>query len=309
MTSVGARSVRVQVRGMGNVRCTLRGALWALEKGETRPVAVGDRVDLTVDGEAGVIEAVHERRNSFHRPQTSGRQSGAGRSRPARYGKAPPLQVIAANIDRVLVVAALNDPPFRPGLVDRFCVAAAVQNLSAVLVLNKVDLTGDRELVAPWRDSGYPVLATSVISGEGIDELSALMSDGISLLVGHSGVGKSSLLNAVEPGLRLGVGAVNEHHGRGRHTTTKVTLLPLTNGGLVVDSPGIRELALSQVSPTDLARLYPGFGDLPHGCRFSNCRHEGEPSCAVLAAVEAGELPDSRHQTYLRILADLKGDG
>jgi len=296
--------VRVQVRELGELRATLRGNLWAAERKETRPVAVGDRVAVTVAGESAVIESVHERRNAFVRPQPFGRFSGKGRA--GRYGKAPPVQVIAANLDRILVVAALTDPPFRPGLVDRFCVAAAAQGIDASVVLNKVDLPGDRAVIEPWREAGYNVFVASATTGEGLDELRAELSGGISMLVGHSGVGKTSLLNAVDLKLQLRVGEVAVHHGRGRHTTTRVTLLPLSCGGMVVDTPGIRELALAEVSPTELARLFPGFGELPHACHFNNCRHLREPRCAILHALEQGDLAPERYDIYLRILTDLE---
>jgi ribosome biogenesis GTPase len=213
--------------------------------------------------------------------------------------------VIAANLDRLMVIASLADPPFRPGLVDRFCVAADMQGVDAVIVLNKVDLAGDRGVTAPYRDAGLKIFETSVVSGEGIDLLAAEMSSGISLLLGHSGVGKSSLLNAVSPNLALGVGKVAGHHGRGRHTTTAVSLLRLDNGGWVVDSPGMREFALEDVPPAELARLYPGFELLPDDCRFSDCHHRTEPDCAVRAAVEAGRLPVERYEIYLRILDEV----
>jgi len=303
VTAVGARSCRVHLPGRGEVRCTLRGLLFDDESEAAHPVAAGDHVSVVLEGDEGVIESVAPRGNYLARPVgSSGRRSKT--------------QVIAANIDRLVVVAALDDPPFRPGLVDRFLVAAAMQDIHPVLVLNKVDLErppGDasaggprRDVVGPYREFGIEVLETSGRTGEGIAALGAVLHSGISLLVGHSGVGKSSLLNAVSPGLELSIGAVTAYHGRGRHTTTKVTLLPLAGGGWVVDSPGIREFAVGGIEPADLARLYPGFGALPERCRFSDCLHRKEPGCAVLAAVAAGELPAERHERYLRLLEDVE---
>lgn len=303
VTSVGSRSVRVWLAEHGDLRATLRGTMWENDRNETRPVAVGDRVEVTVEDDNAVIESVSPRRNAFARPQAAGHFSGRSRK---RYGRQAPVQVIAANLDLILVVAALTDPPFRAGLVDRFFVAAAAQGIEAGLVLNKVDLPGDRGVAQPWRRAGHTVFETSAETGEGVDALRDTMAHQITLLVGHSGVGKSSLLNAIDPALRLGVGRVAAHHGRGRHTTTRVSLLELHVGGYVVDTPGIRELALAEVSPAELARLYPGFGELPHHCRFSNCRHRDEPDCAVRAATEAGELDPERRDTYLRILTDVE---
>jgi len=313
VTGVSSRSVLVFVEGHGELRCTLRGALWpeAEAAGLTRPVAVGDRVDVEVDGDAGTVCAVAPRRNRLSRQAATGHAAGGrGRDRDRHYRGPPPVQVIAANLDRILVVAALNDPPFRPGLVDRFLVAAAAEEIDATLVLNKVDLPGDREVVQPWRDAGVHVICASTETGEGIEELAPLLRSGICLLVGHSGVGKSSLLNTVDPDLRLDIGEVTEHHGRGRHTTTRVSLLPLAGGGWVVDSPGIRAFGLEDVPLEVLARLFPGFGELPHACKFRDCLHREEPGCAVIAAVESGALDDERFETYERIRDDLAaGEG
>ncbi len=293
VTSVSSRSYEVSVEGRGTVRCTLRGSLWERqdEDEDSRPVAVGDRVSVTLDGESGVIESIAERSNRLARPH------GAGKRRR--------VQVIAANIDRLIVVTSLADPPFRAGLVDRFLVAAAMQGIAPLLVLNKVDLAVDRTPAQPYRDFGFRVLETSCTTGEGVAELRTEMGRGISLLVGHSGVGKSSLLNAVSPGLELATGAVTDYHGRGRHTTTRVNLVPLLGGGYMVDSPGIREFGVEGVGPADLARLYPGFGAWPESCRFGDCLHRQEPGCAVRAALARGELGAERHESYLRLLEEL----
>ncbi len=334
VTSVSARSVHVHVPGTGDISCRLRGNLFRrrsarrawVETDETRPVAVGDGVTVALGDGEGAVESVDERRNCLSRQPPKGR---AGRR-----------QVIAANIDRLIVVAALADPPFRSGLVDRFLVAAAMEGIEPWVCLNKVDLEGttlaeageweddshlglgadtsagsseagpaararaDRSVVAPYRAAGLSVLETSCSTEEGIDTLRQLMSHGISLLVGHSGVGKSSLLNSVSPGLNLATGEVAEH-GRGRHTTTRVTLLPLVSGGWVVDSPGIREFGLDKVPPRELARLYPGFGTLPDACRFNDCLHRGEPGCAVRAAADEGRLSPERFECYLRVLDEV----
>ncbi len=301
VTGVGSQSLLVHVPGRGQVRCTLRGTLWHEDSDETRPVAVGDRVRLAIERDEGVIEELLPRTNCLARPD-------AGKAgREDRKGKSARLQVIAANIDRLVVVASLADPPFRPGLADRFLVAAASQDLTPVLVLNKCDLAEPAALAlaAPYAGFGLRVITTSCTTGVGITELAQLMGDGVSLLVGHSGVGKTSLLNAVSPGLALTTGSVSSYHGRGRHTTTKTTLLPLAGGGFVVDSPGIREFGVTGVNEAELARLYPGFGDLPDHCRFTDCRHRSEPGCAVRAAVASGAIATDRHEAYLRLLEGL----
>ena len=319
VTELGSRSVRVWIEGKGgaqdgskaSLRCTLRGNLWAESRNESRPVAVGDRVVVRIAGdEDGVVEEVHERRNRFARPQPAGRDGSRSKGHGGRTSK---LQVIAANLDRLIIVSALSDPPFRAGLVDRFLVAADMEGIDPAIVVNKVDLETDgielaAECLQPYAKERVPMHITSALSGTGIEGLREEMSRGISLLVGHSGVGKSSLLNAVSPGLRLGVGPVTEHHGRGRHTTTRVSLKQLDAGGWVVDSPGIREFGIDDIPRGELARLYPGFGTLPHDCRFNNCMHTTEPDCAVLAALEQDRLDPERYEGYLRILGELEGD-
>lgn len=240
-----------------------------------------------------------------------GQRGGMGGGRGGAGTRAQPrVQVLASNIDRLMVVASLDDPPFRPGLVDRFLVAADMEGIDAVLCLNKMDLAEpdlglDASVADVYVEAGVTVLPTSIVTGQGIDELAQLMSEGVSLLMGHSGVGKSSLLNAISPGLSLRVGDVAEHHGRGRHTTTQAVLLPLDAGGWVVDSPGIREFVLEGVSATELARLYPGFEELPDGCRFNDCLHQEEPGCAVTAAIAEETLDPERYEAYLRVLEDL----
>jgi ribosome biogenesis GTPase len=309
VTEVGSRSVRVWFEGLSPLRCTLRGNLWAEDRNESRPVAVGDRVGVRIEGGGeGVIESVEERTNVLSRPHPKGGDGTRSRDRSRRPR---PAQVIAANLDRLIVVAALVDPPFRPGLVDRFLVTADMQGIDPVVCINKVDLDPEgvafaHELAEPYVKEGVPVHITSAETGLGIEDLGKEMATGISLLVGHSGVGKSSLLNAVSPGLGLRIGHVADYHGRGRHTTTRVSLLQLSSGGWVVDSPGIREFGLSTNIPAaELARLFPGFGRLPEGCRFNNCLHRNEPDCAVVSAVEDEQLSVERYESYLRILEEL----
>ncbi len=315
-TSSGATDDRSASAAGHELRCTLRGNLWNEERDESRPVAVGDRVDVLVEGpDDGVVEAVHERSNRLARPQPAGRDgSRAGARGKGRGGRTNLRQVVAANLDRLVIVTALVDPPFRAGLVDRFLVKADMEGIDPVVVVNKVDLEPDgvelaAALLEPYAGEGVPLFVTSAETGLGIDALRAEMSEGISLLVGHSGVGKSSLLNAVSPGLRLGVGRVTDHHGRGRHTTTRVSLKRLAAGGWVVDTPGIREFGLDDIPAAELARLYPGFGTLPDACRFNDCLHRDEPDCAVVAALESDELDPERYEGYRRILEEVEGGG
>lgn len=263
-------------------------------------VVVGDRVRLgtEVQGDEKVwtIEEVAPRRSQIVR-----------RSGPGRKPKA-----VAANLDRLLVVVSLRSPDPRLEIMDRFLVLAEVDGVPAVVVLNKTDLEGAQELadrLEPiYAEIGYPVLRTSAETGEGIDELGALLSSGVSALVGPSGVGKSTLLNAVQPGLQLRTGEVSKRLGRGRHTTVAARLLPLEAGGLVADTPGFGEVGLWGIGEAEVERVFPEIAARAPGCRFRGCRHLEEPDCAVKAAVDAGEVAGSRLESFRLLRAEARED-
>jgi len=301
VTSLGSRSTTVWIGARDEERrCAVSNLLWESERGESRPVAVGDRVVVRLgETEGGTIVEVAPRRSRLVRARVAGKDQRAGKTE---------AQVVAANVDRLIVVASLDEPPFRAGLVDRYVVAARSEGLEPIVCLNKVDLPGERAVAAPYRACGLDVIETSTVTGEGVEELARRMGDGISLLVGHSGVGKSSLLNAVSPDLDLETGEVTDYHGRGRHTTTRTTLLRLDRGGWVVDSPGTREFGLHGVEPAWAARLFPGFEGLADACRYGDCLHRDEPDCAVVAALQEGALDDERYLGYLRLLETLETD-
>jgi ribosome biogenesis GTPase len=257
-------------------------------------LAVGDRVGVEQDRHGPEITTLAPRERCLWRPVERGRL------------------LMAAHVDRLVVVAAV-EPPVRPGLLDRFLIAADAEDIDVVLVLNKVDLPQideARELLAPYRALGYRVLETSAHQDLGTDAVRELSQTGITVLAGHSGVGKSSLLNVLAPGSTLAVGDLNAITGRGRHTTS-VTTCHLVgegwpDGGLLVDTPGVRAFGLYGF---ELTRIAYGFRDLrPHiiNCRFRDCLHEGEPACAVATAVLAGEIPRERHESYLRILGSVR---
>jgi ribosome biogenesis GTPase len=277
--------------------CEVRRSLKASDTGFTNIVAVGDQVQVSHNGAArGMVEAVLPRRSALARPDPF-------------YSHL--RQVIVANVDQLLVVASWREPAFWPELVDRYLIAAARNGLTPVICVNKVDLAEDpaepQTVLRAYCDAGYTVLLTSAQNGSGVEGLRRLLQGQTTALAGLSGVGKSSLLSAVEPGLHLRVGEVSERKHEGRHTTTQVSLHPLAAGGFVVDTPGIREFGLSGLHKGDLAGFYPEFAALKGQCRFEDCTHAREPGCVVKLAAREGRLAAMRYDSYRKILADLPG--
>jgi ribosome biogenesis GTPase / thiamine phosphate phosphatase len=277
----------------GVMDAVLRGRVKREEREGDR-VVVGDRVGIAPPsgpGEPWTIERVEERHTSIARKAP---------------GKAPRPKVIVANVDRMVIVFSVTRPDPHLRMLDRFLVLAESNGLDAVVVANKVDLQDraiTKEQFGVYSDIGYRVVETSVTTGEGLDELRELLCSGTSALVGPSGVGKSSLLNRVQPGLGLRVGEVSEVVQKGRHTTVTAQLIHLECGGYVADTPGLRELALWRVEADELHYHFPEFEELLGGCRYGNtCTHSHEPGCAIGAAVAAGRISRSRYDSYLRIL-------
>ena len=257
-------------------------------------VAVGDRVWIVPDGdEGGKIERIEERERVISRQRPSTKQAAE--------------DVILANPDQVVVIFAAADPEPHPRMLDRFLVIAECNELPAVICVNKVDLTGEeaaRTIFGLYEEIGYRVLYVSAESGQGIDALRQLLSDRISVLTGPSGVGKSSLLNAIQPELALQTGELRAFRGKGQHTTRSAHLIPLPFGKetFVADTPGIRELGLYEIDPADLGFFYIDIEPYVNSCRFPDCTHDHEPGCAVRAALESGKIHARRYDSYLRLL-------
>jgi ribosome biogenesis GTPase len=223
----------------------------------------------------------------------------------------PREQILAANVDRVFLIAPLGKPGFSSGRADRILAACDWHQIPATLVLNKVDLADPNEraaIAATYHSVPVPVLETSATEGTGVEELRAGLRDQVSVLYGASGVGKSSLLNALQPGLQLKIGKISRYWDAGKHTTTHSRLIPLEFGGWVVDTPGIRTFRLHRVHHSELKGLFPEFARYEDDCKFPNCSHEHEPDCAVLTAVESGELARTRYMSYLELLAEALPD-
>jgi ribosome biogenesis GTPase len=220
--------------------------------------------------------------------------------------------VVAANVDQVVVVFAAANPEPHPRMLDRFLVIAEANSLSARIVINKVELVGGADAARErWRDyerAGYAVHYTSVKRQEGLDTLHDALAGVVSVLTGPSGVGKSSLLNAMFPGLNLRVGEISESVNKGRHTTVGGYLHPLpgTDGGYVADTPGLREVGMWALSPTELDVCFPELRPFLDGCRFADCRHSVEPDCAVRMAVERGDVSRARYESFIKLRDELE---
>jgi ribosome biogenesis GTPase / thiamine phosphate phosphatase len=275
----------------GVVEAVLRGRVKRQDRvGEK--VVVGDRVEVRQEEGDGAwtIEEVHERRSALVRKAP---------------GKAPRAKVIVANVDQVVIVFATTQPAPHLRMLDRFLVLCESSELAPLIVANKVDLVGERaarEVFGPYEKIGYRVLYTSPKQGIGIEDLRREICGRISAVTGPSGVGKSSLLNVVQPGLALRVASVSDAVQKGRHTTVTAQLIPLECGGYVADTPGLRELGLWGIDPDELELLFPEFEPFRGTCRFGNtCTHTHEPGCAIQGAVAEGKITNSRYESYVRM--------
>lgn len=268
--------------GSGDVyRCRARGRF----KKEGTGLYVGDTVRIQpFAGGEGVVDEVEPRKSLLIRPPV-------------------------ANVDQVVIVCSPQDPPLSIQLLDRLLVLAENQHLRTVICMNKDDLPHDPEeehLRGLYESAGYRLIMTSAKECHGIEELQAELKDKISVLAGPSGVGKSTLLNRVQPGLQLRTGEISERLKRGRHTTRHVELLVLDFGGLVADSPGFSQLDLDDVSAEVLPECFPELLPFAEQCRFKGCKHRGEPDCAVKEALETGRIAVSRYDNYLTFLREIE---
>jgi ribosome biogenesis GTPase / thiamine phosphate phosphatase len=274
----------------GPVRAVLRGKV---KRGEPR-VVVGDivRLEPEAGGEIFGISSVEPRRSLLARrvPESRG-------SRP-----------VAANVDHVFVVTATVRPEPIPQLIDRLLVVAEANSLLAAVVLNKIDLELGFSLERRFRSAGYPVFRTSAKTGEGIASLRAALSDGISVVTGPSGAGKSSLLNAIQPSLRLRTGELSARVQRGRQTTVSAVMIPLDGGGYLMDTPGFSEVGLWGIEARELAACFPEMRAPAGKCRYADCRHVSEPGCAIRLAVDEGQIAGDRYQSYLALLREIESE-
>ena len=295
MRSTGsAYTVRDRETGE-TVDCRIRGKLRLCGVRTTNPVAVGDVVDYEIgeDGQ-GMITAIHPRTNYIIR-------------RASNLSKES--HILAANIDRAALVTTLFNPEVKFEFLDRFLVTCEAYRIPATIILNKTDL--DREYpeqVAEFRHiyklAGYDVLEVSALTGENIDRLADLLRDRTTLFSGNSGVGKSTLIRALDPGADVKISEISDYHNKGRHTTTYARMYPLPGGGYIIDTPGIKGFGLIDIDPGELHRYFPEMMKYSPECQYYNCTHTHEPGCAVLQAVEAGKIAESRYVSYLKTLEE-----
>jgi ribosome biogenesis GTPase len=280
-------------------QCRIKGKLRLSGIRSTSPVAVGDRVGFDLDDEAiGVIHTIEERENYLVRKSVN---------------LSKQLHIIGANIDLVFLVITLRNPETFTTFIDRFLVSAAAFGIETVLLFNKMDQYTEEELemVNELKDLytsiGYQSVFCSTKSGQGMSELRNLMMDNTSIFSGHSGVGKSTLINTVAPELRLKIGEISEQHGQGQHTTTFAEMFDLSFGGRIIDSPGIRGFGIADIDKEEIARYFKEFFKASENCKFNNCQHLSEPGCAVKSKLEDGTIAESRYQSYLSMVLEEEG--
>ena len=277
--------------------CKLKGRFRIKGIKTTNPVAVGDNVvfDLLKDKNTGLIREILPRHNYIIR-------------RATKLSKV--AQILAANIDQVCIIVTLALPRTSTGFIDRILVTTEAYHIPAFIVFNKIDIYDEKQqsalknVINIYTSAGYNCIQTSALTGENTELFEEEIANKRTLIAGHSGVGKSALINAVDPGLNIKTGELSGYHKVGMHTTTFAQMYPLAFGGFIIDTPGIKEFGLTYFNRKEIAERFPEMRSRMHGCHFSNCTHVNEPDCAVKKAVENGEISPIRYENYLSILND-----
>ena len=282
-----------------NFECKIKGSFRLKGIRTTNPIAVGDRVVFDVDTEGfGLISEIQERKNYIVRKSSN---------------LSKQAHIIAANLDQTYLVVTINYPETTTVFIDRFLATAEAYRVPAKLIFNKIDLYSAEELeyldslISLYSSIGYECLKVSSFTGEGIEELRESLKDKITLFSGHSGVGKSTLINSVEENLLAKTSEISEYHNKGMHTTTFSEMYELSKGGFLIDTPGIKGFGMVYMEEKEVSHYFPEIFAVSKDCRFGNCTHVQEPGCAVLEAVSKHWISQSRYLSYLNILEDLKG--
>lgn len=278
-------------------QCRIKGKFRLKGIKSTNPIAVGDIVDFEVetgnDDETGVINKIHERVNYIVRKSVN---------------LSKQTHIIASNVDQVFLLITIDNPPTFTSFIDRFLVTAEAYQIKTVLLFNKVDTYNEetldevRYLAHVYRKIGYECIGISAETGKNLDKVKVLMTDNVSMFAGHSGVGKSTLVNAIEPGLDLKTKAISSQHSQGQHTTTFAEMFDLSFDAKIIDTPGIKGFGIVDMDKEEVADYFPEFFKLKQDCKFNNCLHVEEPKCAVKDALESDEISFSRYRSYLKIL-------
>ena len=281
------------------IDCRIKGKLRLNELKLTNPIAVGDMVMLEKEEglDTGIITKILPRDNYVARQSP----------RKKHF-----LHLLCANIDQAMVITTIRQPHLKPGFIDRFLLTTTPQSIPTIIVVNKSDLWEEEDeeifggVKAIYEPLGYPVIGVSGLRGDGIDEFRAHLKDKLTFVSGHSGVGKSTLVNAVQPNLELITNDISDYSGKGQHTTTFAEMHDLDFGGQIIDTPGIKELAFINMEPHDVAHNFVEFFKVLQHCKYNDCLHINEPHCAVKAAVEEGSISIIRYQNYLDVVGDIQ---
>jgi len=266
----------------------------------TNPVAVGDIIEMEIEAEessTSIIDEIHDRRNYINRQSPRNKYQH---------------HIVAANLDQSMLVATLKEPKTSQGFIDRFLVASEMYHVPPIIVFNKSDLYKKKEMEkyeqwkAMYEAVGYKVFLISAINNEGIEEVKGQLKDKTTLISGHSGVGKSSLLNSIFPEMNLRTKDISGWSGKGQHTTTFAEMFDLPFGGKIIDTPGMREFGLVDLTRQELSHYFPEMRDRLNNCQFNNCLHINEPGCAIKEAVKNGEIHEDRFVSYYGILESIE---
>ncbi len=291
-----------EVEDISNIRykCRITGKFRLQGMKLTNPVGVGDEVDFEIEDNAektGIIKKIHTRKNYIVRQSP----------RKKHF-----LHLLASNVDQAVLIVTIIYPDLKPGFIDRFLLMTEPYNIPVIVVFNKSDLYKQEQIDVfteqkhCYERIGYKCVLTSATTGEGMEELKGYLTDKTSLIAGQSGVGKSTLINYIEPGLDLKTREISDYSGKGQHTTTFAELFRLQQGGNIIDTPGIKGLSFNNLNVLDVAHNFREFFELSRQCRFSNCTHRNEPKCAVKKALDDGEVSILRYSNYLQILDEIE---
>ncbi len=285
----------VKIKDGNILNCRIKGKFRIKGIKSTNPVTVGDIVDVeTSENSDFLIKHIHPRKNYIIRKSVN---------------LSKQTHIIAANIDQVFLMITLEQPPTSTAFIDRFLATAEAYHIPAILLFNKSDLATElqsvnrREIIKTYTEIGYKCLEISVDSQLNIDALKTIMTDKVSMFSGHSGVGKSSLINSLDSNLKLATKNISDQHNQGLHTTTFAEMFVLPFGGSIIDTPGIKGFGVVDMNPTEVSGYFPEFFKLKSRCKYHNCLHQNEPNCAVKEAVENGTIANWRYQNYLQIIS------